>query len=1235
MAAQTAAPLVPGRPEIPTGYVLRPQAVYSPNALTPAERRVTVYDQLQPAETLAAYLERTGLAALIRHRPVLLTIDGHRVPRELWRHVRPRPGTLIGIRAVLQGGGGGGGKNPIATIASLAIMVFNPASAILSSAAYSSTLIGSFTVGQAFNAALGLAVNALFPPPRPQIDAAQGRASFASNDSPTYSLQGGSNRARPYEPLPMIAGTHRVSPDLGARSFTEFEGRDQYLYQVFNFGYNTLTLSDFKIGATPLASYASVTTETSTLDGVLTLFPGNVDTISGGSIEPGDPAIQRTSSPNSTAIAIEIVGTSYRIGASGGVEGVDSTLTLEYRAVGSATWLPVVGASASVTARQPDGDRAPIRLTYKISVTEGQYEVRVQGPAATPSDGNTYAITFTWTQLRSYQPDTADYTGQQRVAMKIKATGQLQGQVEQFTAIARAQCLAWNGASWALAETSNPAWWFRAIALGRFVTIDGVSRRVWGAGLAAGRVDDETLKAWATWCDSKSLTFNGVFDRAMSAEEMLNAVATCGRATLTWANGMLGVVYDQAAQPVTAVFGMSNILAGSFSISYQTEQLADEILVNFINPDLDWQRDVVRCLVPGTGTPTRTRTLDLFGCTDLDMAGRAGNLYAAQNAYRCRRYKWRSDFEAMPASRGDVVQLSHDLASYDYSGRLIEGSTASVLALDRSVPLSTPGGYVTLVKPDGTIATYPVAAGSGDSTTLTLVTALAYNPGADASHPPYDYRWLYGSGATPGRLVKIDSIKPLDESTVEITAVDEDPLFYEAESADYEYTVPRPNFGGVSIANLTVTEQGVRAANGYVVRLTVSWDAINDYKGAELFAAVNDGPEVSRGTTAGTALDMFVDDGDVVELRVVATGSLGRLGQLTTLTTTHTTAFASSSPPADVTSFTIDGDRLAWSQVSDVDVVGYRIRFAYGRSSDWGSAAALHQGLITESPWIIPNRPGGDVTFLIVAVDAAGIESATPAAIYVELGAVLTEKVLETIDLDALGYPGTLTGCSVSGGDLVADSATAFWGDDATAFWGEDTATFWATSVYAALTYVATVTPTRAGGGNASMSIDATITGNPYTIEYRRQGPGAFWAAADAATFWGSDSATFWETPPDFATWPGSLTVANEPYDIRISAAAGATQGVVSLLSVVIDVPYITERLNDIVIAATTGTRLPITGTYDGIDNVQITVQADGNGAIGAQVVDKSASGPLVQCVDSNDAIVAGLVDAFIQGYRG
>lgn len=229
----------------------------------------------------------------------------------------------------------------------------------------------------------------------------------------------------------------------------------------------------------------------------------------------------------------------------------------------------------------------------------------------------------------------------------------------------------WTGVSWQwlTIASSNPVWWFLWLARGKKIA----NRRVFGALLPDARLDIETLKAWGAWCDAHNLTFDFVFDRAQNCNEMLAVIAQCGRGAPTWASGKLGMVWDQADLPAVAVFGMGNIKRNTFQVEYLTGQLADEIVVGFINPALGWQPDTVRVTVPGVANPVRPAPITLIGCKNENMAGRAANLLAAEQLYRRRRISWECDFEGMVAQRGDVAILSHDLTQWGYSGRMVRG----------------------------------------------------------------------------------------------------------------------------------------------------------------------------------------------------------------------------------------------------------------------------------------------------------------------------------------------------------------------------------------------------------------------------------------------------------------------------------------------------------------------------------------------------------------------------------
>ena len=74
---------------------------------------------------------------------------------------------------------------------------------------------------------------------------------------------------------------------------------------------------------------------------------------------------------------------------------------------------------------------------FHIHVAEGQYEVRVRLTDA-GGVGNNYTSELTWSQLRSYQPDTANYTGRKRIAAKVLASTMSSGTLAQWGETVRA-----------------------------------------------------------------------------------------------------------------------------------------------------------------------------------------------------------------------------------------------------------------------------------------------------------------------------------------------------------------------------------------------------------------------------------------------------------------------------------------------------------------------------------------------------------------------------------------------------------------------------------------------------------------------------------------------------------------------------------------------------------------------------------------------------------------------------
>ena len=1000
--------------------VVQPKAVYSPHPLCASAHRQLFYHPFEDGETVADYLRRNNVYP-VRINDFTLALNDICLSPDQWEEVTPTNGDLITLRATVHSGGDGG-SDPMRTILTIAVLVASQGTA----GGWAGMMTGtSMAAGTAMVAVGGmLLINALIPIKTPKLDSTQA--------SPNYSLSGSANRARLFEPLPLVFGTHRMYPDHGAKPFTHFVGHDQQLIQVFNFGLSDLVLSDFKIGDTALTSFDDVVTEESVgSTGVLTSFPGNVDTIAGGDlVANAGTYIQKTTSLNTTRIGVDISGLNYFVGREEGLTNARVNITIQYREVGSGTWLGFgekVGGLLDIT----HGTKEMMRLGYVRDVTEGQYEVRVMlednawivGSQTTCDDEGMNCTTsetlssrglnnggmvqaLQWEQLKSFQPDTGDYTGQKRLCLSIKANGQLNGRIDAFNAMVSAKVLVWNGSTWSTQATSNPAWHFLALARGGF---DVDSRRIWGAGLPDVRIDIEEIKLWGAWCDAKNLSCNLIFDRAMNTDDMLNTVAQCGRAASTWSSGKLGIIYDEANKPVTAVFGMSNIVRNTFKINYITGKLVDEIIVEFTNPELGYTRDTVSAVVPGVTNPVNTVTIPLMGITDKVQAGKEANLRAAEQLYRRRQITWESDVEGLSVQRGDVAILSHDLTQWDYSGRLVDG-TDTILTLDRAVPF-TPATqhYVGVRLPDGSYNVYNVDIQTGEQSVITLASPLPLSPNTDPDNEPHDYLWFFAPQATPGKQVKITDVQPLSQNRVRITATDEEDDYYLSENNSYTYVAPGSFEADIpTISDLSISESLVIVGAGFGSKVSVNWNITGEYGGAFIRAKDANTPYQDIGKTLDRRFEFEWPVNSTVTVEVVAFNLQGKAGD-NSKATKSLLLVGKKKRPDDVAGFLAlqNGESVIfkWSSPLDIDLNGTEIRYGKRGASTWANATPLTE--VTKGTNITSQDiVDGDWTFYAKHKDTSlnySVNAATSDVLFSSDKDIIEQKE------EAPAWPGTLT----------------------------------------------------------------------------------------------------------------------------------------------------------------------------------------------------------------------------------
>ena len=850
------------------------------------------------------------------------TVPTPQADETAWIDGRPWRGEPLGensVAVIRAGVAGDDDSDPLRTVLQIALI-----------AAVSWITLGSWgqaavwwKVAAATTATLvggNLIINAIAPPSLPAQDAAE-------QPEPIYSLTGGANRARPYAPLLLVLGTHRVFPDLASRPYTEFvsspragsstvvrdaTGRggrhldpsevpalstpaarhvggsnDQFLAQIFHWGLGALSVADLKIGDTNLVDLDDVSTQWGdAATGAITLVAGDVDTAPGGDLAyPG--WVQRATPAGTTGVDLDIVGALFSID---GASTVDRSVVVEIE-----MWPDGEqdGKTTSFSATLKHGDPSPIRVTLREhGLAPHVWQIRMRLSAA-KSDDAADREELAWAALRSYRPDTANYGGQSRLAVRARATGQLSGRIDRLSGLASQLIPVWRIAegdtepSWsAPTSSSNPAWIYRWYALG----VRAGGRLVAGAGLAADRIDDDTLKAWGAWCDAEELTCNAVLDRDMSHQDVLALIARTGRAAVSWHGGKLGVVWDAANQTPSALFTPGNIVSASVEVDWASAQLADEVAVEYVDPDLDWQRNTVRRSVPGVIAASRTALLRLPGVTSGEQAAKECNLQAARQLYHRRRVAWRVAAEGLAVKRGDVVLMSHGLLSGGVAGRCL-GVTAHGLRLDRRVrvpggspgPNAWPGAdepTVALRMPQGDVHVSAVRYRrdpsdavddpDGDTSEIHLVDFPAAWTNYRAANKgkldvePLDVLWRYYAADDPPARLKIVSMRPTADGLVDLQAIDETAAYYAAATSDLTVALPSATSAPPRVRALHLS---AAPAAGGGVAVTAVLVVDGDWRGGEVTAAYGDGVARTVGRLNATETECSwsgPDGGDVV-----------------------------------------------------------------------------------------------------------------------------------------------------------------------------------------------------------------------------------------------------------------------------------------------------------------------------------------------------------------------------------
>jgi len=956
-----------------------------------------------------------------------ITISGMPIPREHWRVVRPKVGADVVLNVFPEGPAIALVGAVAGTLAAEAAVGYLIAAEVLVKGALLTKVVGAVISGVVTMAVSAIG-GALFGPSAPS-NAFDGRSGTRSEqESPTFSITSARNRANRYGPIPAVLGTHKMVPPYGAAPYTEVVGDDQYLRFVVCWGYGPVDVTDIRIGNTPIANFEDVESEndfTGTLD-TLTLYP-NAATQEDLSITLSDTFQTRRTDGDVDEFGITITWPAGLVKFEGANRQNTSVLvTAEYQEVGAMSWTSWF--STTYTDNTAEVKRIAVRNT---SISRGTYDIRIK--VENQSNDSLTRDETVWSALRSFtNEDPIQLSGIAKSAYRIRASDQLNGVVDQLNGVVSMKIPTWTGSGWTVSTsaTSNPA------AILRYILTGAPNAKA----LTSAQVDDDNLGEFYEFCEAKGFKYDGVIDYRASVRQLMQDVASAGRASPRLMDNKWGVIIDTTRSTVVQHFTPRN--SRDFSASIQFPEVPQALRVRFLNADKGYREDERTVFDDGYDENNATvyEVLQLAGQTDADNVYKLARYYLAGIRLRPEAFTFDVDFENLIATRGDLIRLNHDVPKIGLGFGRLTAVSGNDITLDEPVTMVISTDYsIRVRKSDGTTSVQTVTNAPGTQSTITV---------ADATGMAVGDLFQFGETDQESLELVVTDIEPGDDLTATVKAVPYSPDIFDADATIPAYTsllsepVSSSLIGPPApvITDVISDEDALRrsADGGIQIGIEVYFqpgaagDPLNGEttRTEEFRARFRPTNSTSRWVytpkVQNDARSFYltpVEQGQGYDIEVQAIDRFGNVSNSTKVS--DHIVIGASSPPAPLDTFTMNTvgphSYLEWTYTPAVDVTRYEIRYHASQDiTDWSRMVPIASDVPRQArSYTIPTRNG---TYAIKAVDYLGNKSTAALYINASLEDPDDVNVIVTETEDPL-FTGTKTNVSLNGSELQLASA--------------------------------------------------------------------------------------------------------------------------------------------------------------------------------------------------------------------
>lgn len=729
-------------------------------------------------------------------RPTVCLFNGKPLKRADWsRTVIRETDTVLFFTPPA---GGGASQAIIGVVLMIAVAVAAPYLAGLLVGAggllagtFFATAIGTSLLTAGIGLALGAAamgIMSLFSSPPPQVTNQTSGYGGTPQSSPTYSSTGfQQNTARLDQPIPVLYGRHMVVPDYIMPPYARYVGNKQYIHTFLCVTQGRCTIEATRIGDTPISSYASIVTqqvepgEVPNPEIVDTRFlpcrdiaqvelPATNDT--GGNVWKG-PYIANPSGTVIDYAELDFIAPRGLYAYSGsGFAARTATVEIEAQRI-DAQGDPIGAWIAIATENHTAADNAPQRYTHGYALpSAGRWQFRTRRTGAKDMSASS-GHQIDWAGLRGRLTTTRSYAGLTGIAIKMEATGDLNGQTSrQVNVIATRLLPTWNGE--AMNDEEVPT---RSLC---DAFVDIAHNEVYGAGQPYSRIDLAGIYSSKQEFENLGWSFDFVFDQTVTCWEALARVARASIAERVVQGGKLRLVRDVPVVAPSMMFTPRNIRPGSFSRQYKLpdETTADMVIGTYMNPN-SWKPVTVKEAFDDS--PRRNpATIQFHGVTHRPQARAMAWYRIRENRYRRAITALGTEMEGFMVLYGEGCAVSHDLPAWGQSAEVIEWDAATrTMMLTEGLDWSAGGAhYVAISQPNGTMAG-PFAASDGGDNGTKLIVGSGTLPRILTDGKQERTRIMFGPGEKYAGRLKAVAVQPRDENTVDLVMIDDDPRMYD------------------------------------------------------------------------------------------------------------------------------------------------------------------------------------------------------------------------------------------------------------------------------------------------------------------------------------------------------------------------------------------------------------------------------------------------------------------------